>query len=500
MPVSSLAQVPRISPPPPCRIPAGFREPLLNVRLPATRLPSLVVFPFTQGVVERRYAHVPWALAERVRNQLRAQPGLAVASAGITHRVTFETGGSVDSARSVIGARWMLAGDVEPAGTDTRVRVRLLQRWQDSASWTGDYLLSRRSLTEIEHDVTAAVARVLSVRYVEPTPRLALPRATVDHALGAADLLLQDHSPASTDSATRLLEDAFRGDTSPTVALATAYAIARSLERAGLINTSETNAGLRRVDALLDYVTRADSTAARAWTVRAIAARYRDPEQLSGAVAAHRRAVQLEPRSAEAAHEFGVTLAILGNWSEASAQFRRALVLDPGRPTTLVALASIEQRNGRSGLVCGLTNASIAADPFNPMAYGLRAIARLQLAQAREAYSDAETAARLVDSPYTRSIRLRVEVGSTNVDYAPDLARELVRRYLVGPGTLRVFDALELAGALVETGFEREAIGILNRARPVGRELRTGLTNKVFDPLRSEADFVRLVGSIPTRE
>ena len=103
----------------------------------------------------------------------------------------------------------------------------------------------------------------------------------------------------------------------------------------------------------------------------------------------------------------------------------------------------------------------------------------------------------LEDTPLTRGVRLEVEAAAANVDNARSLGREYTRRFLSVAGTLRVDEALALGRAFTALGFKREALGVLSRARPVGRRLITGLGDPAFDILRSEPVFVRLVRPMP---
>lgn len=490
------AQAPRIVPPPACRLPDRFSAPFLTVEPTATKAPSLAVLPFTQGIVERRYAHVPVYMANRVRTSLAASRDLAVVSEGTTARVVWERGNVADSVARFVGARWTLSGDVEPLGRDTRIKVRLLET-PSTALWEGAFLLSRYSMADVERAIVDATRLALRLRQMPGAPGAVTVRREFEHTFAAAEVTLRGHTPAAADSARAMLETVFSRDTSVDVALALARATIVSLERSGVVGTTASAAGLRRVDALLDYVLKRDSTSARAWTVRAVAARYRDPEAFVGADVAHKRAVRLDPNSAWAEHEYGVTLTWLGEWREAERHFRRALSLEAGRPETLLALAEAAYQGGNAALTCGLTNASIASDPYNPRAYGLRALARLRLGQARESFSDAETAMQLQDNPATRGLRLEVEAAAANVDNARSLGRDYARRFLSSAGTMRVDEAVALGRAFTALGFKREAFGALSRARPVGKRFTTALSSAAFDPLRSDPTFVRLVRPMP---
>ncbi len=495
VPTSAVGQVPRIAPPPPCRV-DRINDPLLRLALPSSRTPALVVMPFTQGIVERKYSHVPWLLSERVRERLRLHNGLTVPASGQTARALFESGGSADSARRLLGATWMLVGAVEAIRLDTQIRIQLISGASPTPAWEGTFALSASTLTAIEETILDSVsARV--ARQPPASRRILRPSDPEhDHRLSAARFLLTEHTLTSAEAARKDLETLFASDTAPVIATALARATVLTLERGGLLPPEPPVPALRRVEALVSYVLARDSGNAEAWTIRAMAARYGDPAHLKGAEAAHRRAVALDPRSADASHQYAVTLLQLGRLNEARARLRRALDLDHGHAAALGLLAELERRAERPQLACGFANASIAADPFDPHVYGTRALARLQLAQAREAYADAETAMRLTDDAWAEGIRLMVEVAGANTSLAQSLGRQYAQQFVASRAMLTVEDALSLARAFAALGFYREAEGALLKARPAGVVLRHGLSEKVFSPMRGRPAFDSLVKSI----
>lgn len=192
-----------------------------------------------------------------------------------------------------------------------------------------------------------------------------------------------------------------------------------------------------------------------------------------------------------------MTLLLGGRAREARERFARALALEPGRPSTLAYLAEVEHRLGNPVGVCAFANASIAADPFNPRPYVVRALARLGLAQAREAYADAETALQLEPSLAIRALRLSVEVGAGNRAAATAMAREFVREALSRPRDLGVDDAVSLARGLLGAGMRREAITALTRAQPRGVALRSALAGREFAAIRGDSAIVQLLNPRP---
>jgi tetratricopeptide (TPR) repeat protein len=452
------------------------------------------VFPLTQGTVERRFDRVPWGLADRVRDRLRASPGVVVAGGYPTARAIFESGGGFDSAARLLGAEYVVHGSVSPAGALTEVEITVSSVSRKRAILRGRFQLPRYSLQYIEDDVVGHVARLVGGPRATPAAPLGSAASTPDHDFMVLRAAVMEREPglAAADSARQQLEEVFAADTSAGIAARLAGTYAVLLDRKGHIPDAERLALLRRLDALLGYVQRGDSSRADLWTLRAVAARHRTSANVASALPFHRRAVQLNPRSAHAEYEYGVTLSQLGRDAEAAPHLRRAAELEPGHAPALAVLAEIELRAGRAAAACAMINASIAADPFEPRAYGTRALARLRLAQAREAYADAEVAQRLVSSLWPVALRVRIDHAASNVNGARAGARALAARYLVGTVEYAVEDAVALAATFAEMGMTKDAMGALGRARPVGQRLAAALRDSAFDSVRKDSAFAAL--------
>ena len=485
--------MPRIAPPPPCRA-AAAADPLLRLSSPAGRTPVIAVFPFTQGTVERRFDRVPWGLSDRIRERLRATPALTVAGGYPTARAIFESGGGMDSAARLLGAEWVVHGSVVPAGSVTEVEIIASSVSRRRPILRGRYQLPRYSLHYIEADVVAHVTRLAAGPAARPVPPTGRGTITPDHdfMLLRATVMEREPGVAAVDSARQQLEEVFAADTSANVAARLAHIHATLLDRRADVTPAERATLLRRLDGLLGYLERHDSTRADLWTLRAVAARHRDPSNVAAALPLHRRAVEFDPRSAEAEFEYGVTLTQLGRDTEAAPHLRKAIALEPGHAPSLATLAQLELRAGRAAPACALINASIAADPFEARAYGTRALARLRLAQAREAYADAEVAGRLVGSVWPVALRVRIDHAASNVNSARAGVRALAARYLAGSAEYTVEDATALAAAFADMGRPRDVMGALGRARPVGQRLAAALRDSAFDIVRRDSAFVAL--------
>ncbi len=222
-------------------------------------------------------------------------------------------------------------------------------------------------------------------------------------------------------------------------------------------------------------------------------ARYMDPVRFAGALDAHLRAVSLDPTDSDAEHEYAVTLLRLGDQRGAETHFRRALMLTPGRPATFAMLAWMDLQASHWESACVLSNASIAAWPYDPLPYSIRAEARLHLADARDAFSDSELVGRLASGAWPDALRVLITNGASNVDEARRQIMGLTAAWLAPGSQLSIRDAEYLAIAYLAMGDERRAIEALRRARPMGADLRVALRGPRLAAIRSDTAVVRML-------
>ncbi|HEX9564360.1 MAG TPA: hypothetical protein VF981_10335, partial [Gemmatimonadaceae bacterium] len=489
--IAAGAQFPRMAPPPPCRAAAPDVEPLLSLwgreRAPDVR-PRVAVFALQSEIDDPARLHYGLSLAQRLRERLASSPRLRVASEGSVVRALSLAQGRSDSAGTLLRADYELAGRVRVSGSTQDISVTLVRTGETEPVWQAAFRATS-SLRAIEDVVVRGLWRALSLPGA-PVPPLGWPTdAAAYEAIIAGDVYLRSPTRAGADSAAvaylRARELA-PGSSVAASRLARAYLAAR--ERGG-----EERVGAAGLLALISEALQTDSLLSEAWTVRAMIARVQDPVRFEGAVEAHRRAVTLAPADADAEHEYGVTLMRLGDTRGARQHFHRALDLEPSRSATIAALAEMERRAEGWAAACVLTNASIIAWPFDPLAYAVRAQARMRLADARDAYSDAEMVQRLTAGAWPDALRVVISSGAGNVDAARRLALEMTAAWLAPSPPLTVRDAEYMALAYLSTGDARRAVESLRRAQPVGTDLGVVLRAPGLEAIRSDTAIVRLL-------
>jgi TolB-like protein/Tfp pilus assembly protein PilF len=275
-----------------------------------------------------------------------------------------------------LGAAWVLNADVQQAGEQVMVSVRLADARADRQVWAEDYRrsLSAENLFEIQADITGRIIDEVNARLTDPE-RVRVARVPTE-SLEAYGLyqqgraLLQQRTPDAMRSALAYFERAL--DRDPGYALAwtgladaLSVPVAYELERdPGLIERAE-QAVARALEldpelaeawasrGMLEYLQR-DVPAAIAALDRAIEYRpsYSNAHTLrcflyaligdeETAWASASWAVRVDPLSAEALSNLAASSAALGRHQQALEAARRGLELAPGWPNTRLAMGIV---------------------------------------------------------------------------------------------------------------------------------------------------------------
>ena len=487
------AQFPRLAPPPPCRS-TIIAPAYVSYWAGAGRdgRAKVAVFSLHPDVDDAARVYLSVALPERLRQRLSLVPKLRVATEGSVSRAMSDARSRQDSAAILLGADYIVSGRLFILGDQQEVEMVLQRPGNPAPLWQASFRATT-SLRSVEEAVVRGLSRALGLAAPPPMPK-GWPKTDAGHeAILAGDAHMRSTTRAGADSAVALYTRALDLEPGSSVAAARlARASVSLLERGGEIPGFVGTSGPRRVNDLVSRSLNADSTA-EGWTIRAMLARVVDPVRFAGALDAHLRAVSVDAKDADAEHEYGMTLMRLGDFKGAEARFRKALQLSPGRARTFAALAWMDQQAARWESACALSNASIAAWPYDPVPYAIRAEARLRLSDARDAFSDAELVRRLATGPWPAALRVLISNGASNVDEARQQALGLTAAWLAPGNNFSVRDAEYLAVAYLAMGDQRRAIESLRRARPMGADLRATIRSPRLSAIRTDTAVVRLL-------
>jgi TolB-like protein len=340
-------------------------------------------------------AYLADGLTEDVTSLLGSVTGVQVQSPGMARRAQRATPDNLLAVARTLGVRYLVDGSVRRIGTRVRVSARLVSGanavalWGDVFDRTPDELLALPSVIarEVAARVGGAAAAPIS------TFRTRSP-AAYDHYL-RGNFFLAQRSAQATAQALQEYREAERLDSGFTAAVgrgAYAHAIARFLNvpLAGVPVESLAIRGL----AVADRALRRDSGSSEAWMARGALLSFAHPLTLEGATDAFDRAIALDPRNAEAHHQYAAVLNFLGRHGDADRELHLALALDPGRAISYSDLAVTHGRD--TALAVALADSAVALDPTSPTLRRVRARARLVAGDIHGALDDAELANRIL--------------------------------------------------------------------------------------------------------
>jgi tetratricopeptide (TPR) repeat protein len=237
--------------------------------------------------------------------------------------------------------------------------------------------------------------------------------------------------------------------------------------------------------AVADRALRRDSTSSDAWMARGFLLAYAHPRTMEGSVEAFQRAIVLDPKNAEAHHQYAAILNWLGRHDAAAGELHVALALDPGRAISYVDLGGWTY--GRdTALGLALLDSAVALDPVLAIARRWRALARLLAGDLRGAREDAELANRLQPGDIVLE-----NVLATVLARVGDSTRA---RALIAHWAGRTDHYMAMA-ALVAVGDTAEALGRLERASP-DPNLWPALHRPEFDALHGNPRYERLLAAL----
>jgi serine/threonine-protein kinase len=469
---------------------------------------SVAVLYFDNLSRDTADAYLADGLTEEITARLGQIARLVVKSRNAVRRYR---GVAIDppTAGRTLGVAHLVSGSIRRAGRRLRVTVELVRAGSGDRLWGDQYDRTDADVLVIEEDVARAVASAIAGRLL-PAERASLATrptqspVAYDHYLHGNYYLAQ-RSGRVVRLAIDAFEAAVRADSGFTAAVSRigyTYAIAAGWEMdvGGLAVDTILDRGLAAVNRAL----RLDSASADAWLSRAYLLSHWNPWTLDGVRPSVERALTLDPRSAEGHHVLAWYHFLLGHDSAATAEYRRALAIEPERPVTYWCLGLIAYRAHRYADVRRLADSVLALDPRFAVAYALRASARARLGELAGAGADADQALRLADPglPAATAEIARALVDRLRGDSAA--VRRRVEHLRTDPAWTRPSRARVLALSALYSflGEPQRGVDVLADVRhhPRGLSLWSFVDTPDRDPLRTLPSFQHLLDEIRPRD
>jgi len=473
---------------PPC---AGSRTPPIGV----------AVLPFANLSPDSADVYLADGLTEELISRLGSIERLRVPGRTMAQRARTGTPGP-DVLGRRLGVPYLVEGSVRRGPGRVRISVRLLRASDGTRLWGDDYDRRDADLLDIQGDIAREVAANVAGRLLPEERRALAARPTRsasawdhylrgNHAIGTRSA--QSLAIALAEYQQSLASDSTFVDAEARTAYTYSLGIFYGIE--GIPAESVKIRGERSAQrALALDPGSSDAWIAWGWlrsngNTRAALEEYR---------AAVRRAVRVNPRSAEGWHHVGQAETWLDDDGAAIAAYERALSLEPGRAQTLYELSLVHSFAGRWALVRRLTDSAIADDPQHARSFVSRSRARLALGDTAGAGADAGRAVEL-STGVTRFEALAVD--ATAATALGDFLR--ARRDVELLGTEQAGDAVPIlrtilltnrASAQLGTGDRDGAIATLESI-PVSVLFAWDLRYPDFDALRDDPRFHRIVAA-----
>ena len=403
------------------------------------------------------------------------------------------------AARRSLGVDYLVEGALRRVDRTLRLSLRLIETDTGLEPWAEEFAIPAGGLLALQDTIARQVAQAVagnlsSADAAALRRRLTSGPEAYDHFL-RGNFRLIHRTPRSLVAAVREYEAAGRLDSTFAEALVRrAYTYLLFADWSWPFPGLTTRQLLDSADAVGSRALAQDSGSAEAWLVRAYLLTQRDPYRMAGAVDAFQRALARDSTNAEAYHQYGQTLMMLGRDQEAMAAYHRVLALEPERPMTLVPMASIVWKQGRREEAGRWADSSvaIAQTVSAPYAWAFRGVIRLDAGDADRARRDAERALE-TDSSYAvpaRSVLARAlarQGDTVRARLEVDRALTEINQPFPSPTDVRY-----LGSALAELGRDEEAIRMLEQARPRGAMLWFYLNGPDFARIRRDPRFVRV--------
>lgn len=477
--------------PPPCSRPGAAA--------PAPGANTVAVLLFTNLTRDSTYDYLSDGMASEIATTMARVPRLDVRSPGAVRSA--QRGAEADPrvlARR-LNVRYLVEGDFQRGGDRIRISVRLVAAPSGSQRWSESYTRPAADLLAVQEEIARNVATAIAGQLLPQERSVLASRPT--RSADAYDRFLRGNfhlarrTPGGVSRAIDEYSAAVRLDPSfaqahARVALSYALYLDWSWDFPGVPRDTQLARGMRAAALALAR----DSMSSDGWMAHGYLEGIREPRAFGGAIDALARGTTLDPRNAEAWHQYASFLSGIGRLAEAKVAMARALALEPGRSVTWLQLGNVLETERRDVESLAAYDSAIAADPEFYAAYSFRTWLRLRAGNTQGARADAEAAMRL--SPPGEEYYGLAPLAAVAAQAGDSAASRQLMARAVQPIADRTAGGLitqMLAMGLLSAGQPSEAIDWLERTEPKGAWLWFVLQVPALDALRSDPRYQRLL-------
>jgi adenylate cyclase len=437
-------------------------------------------------------------LTEEITSRLGDVQRLEVKSRNAVRPFRGEAASDLAAVGRRLRVRYLVEGSVRRGGARVRVSARLIRADNGFRVWGADYDRSTADLLALQEEIAGEVATTIAGQLLPQERAKLATRPTTnadayDHFL-RGNYYLAFRSPGSAVRAAEEYGAAIRLDPAFSAALArSSLTYSLVLDWGWPFPGFPRDSLIARSGAAAAQAVRLDSTSADAWTAEAFALSHEHAVTYQGVIVAMERAVALDPRNAEAWHQYGWFLYVLGRTADAVAALQHALALEPSRAISCEHIARALRDDRRYAEARGWIDSAIVLDPAQSYYYYVRTTIVLQLGDAAGARRDAEASTRLGgDYPFWGAVAHALVALAAGDSGAAATVEATTLAATRDPRHLSLVEAAFIASVLARAGRTDAALRYLENAQPRSAILWVVLRAANFDPVRREPRFQRL--------
>ena len=298
-----------------------------------------------------------------------------------------------------LGVRYLVNGTVQRAGERVVVRVELTRADRAVGIWSERYDQTSANVLDVIDAIARGVATGVAGRLLPSEATDLARRPTADPV--AYELFLRGNFSLAQRTAGGLAHavEAYEAATARDPAFKPALARVAYAYGLGIVygvaslpfDSVVVRAGRATAVAMRQAGDLSDTWLAQGWLLAIQAFLGLGPD-MGPARAALARAIALDPRSAEAHHQFAAILTFLAEDSLAESEYRRALALEPGRAVTMYELAELMLARDRPAEAALLLDSVLATDSRYARAFMLRSLIGVLRGDPAGALADANRA------------------------------------------------------------------------------------------------------------
>jgi serine/threonine-protein kinase len=327
--------------------------------------PSIAVLPFDNVSNDPNNEYFSDGMTDELIDALSKLPGLKV----IARTSVFTYKGKPQDVRQIgqqLNVRTILQGSAEKVGDKVRIRVQLVSAMDGSQLWSESYDRQMQDVFAVQDEISQAIVKTLQIKFLGQAVKPSTENTEAHELYLQGDYFLSKaEKKEEFEKAFEYFNKALAKD--PNYALAYAGLAATYLKQNAWGYLPDEEALPKAKEAALKALELDDTLDAAhlsSGAVRAIV-----DNDLQGAEAEYKRAIELNPNNAEAHNAYARLLAQTGRTKEALAEEKRAVELDPVAMGLRLFLGKIFEKLGSYAQAVEQYQKAIELEPNDSLPY-----------------------------------------------------------------------------------------------------------------------------------